>query len=332
MKREWIAKRAAAVARLLMAAVLLFGVSTCTVCDEAATPGFFEIGSLGEPSWMGVQVSGVFKLRTEVIEDPAPQRGGERMAKRVRIKRHFCSAFLLGDARTLWTNRHGFPYLQEAGSWRFPQLDVAQRLDFVLEDHEGRVVFDTREALDHARVEFAGRESWVESSEGEEPSRVLRASASDYVQIRLSRPLRGHVFEWAGRDPVVDEQVYAIGWPTATQTRRPSFGEPDSDGRTMRFTAGSVTADVPFDIVDWKDRREAFDAEGFQRTMFLTTADCELGMSGSPIVDAEGKVLGILSISFARRACPNSRQASGILWREIQRVRQRVFGRGFGNG
>lgn len=306
----------------LLAFVVLFVVPACTTCETEATPGFFTVGTLGEPRWMTRYSTGVFKLRTEVLEraDDEARVPGLAPASRGVVRRHYCTAFLFGDARTLWTNRHGFPYLQQGDEWRFPQLAPGQELEFVLEDHDGRVVFDTRRMHDRARVVFAGAESWIRMADGAAPPRVVQASASDFVRIRLSRPLDGHVFEDAGRDPSPGEQIYALGWPSPTSTREPAFGEPDSDGQSLRFTAGVVTEHVPFDIVDWKERTERFDAASFRETMFLTTADCELGMSGSPIVDANGEVLGILSISFARRACPSSRQASGILWRQIERL------------
>ena len=307
-------------ARIALAALCLAILPTCTVCDTEATPGFFTVGSFGEPSWMDPYTTGVFKLRTEVetLED-AQIAPGMRGKQRI-VKRHYCTAFLSGDARTLWTNRHGFPYVASRGDWQFPDLRPGMRLEFQLQDRDGRLVFDTRRAGDHAKVEFAGRETWVRLADGSEPPKVVQASASDFVRILLSRALDGHVFESAAREPIPGEQIYALGWPSETQNRRPSFGEPDSDGRTLRFTAGRVTDDVPFEIVDWKERTERFDASSFAELMFLTTADCELGMSGSPIVDAGGRVLGILSISFARRACPGTRQASGIRWPEVLRL------------
>ncbi|PIE22994.1 MAG: hypothetical protein CSA62_09685 [Planctomycetota bacterium] len=308
--------------RLAVAAFGLALVPSCSVCDIEATPGFYRLGSSAAPVWMQSFATGVFKLYTEGETASASQDLSSQRDSKRRSKRHYCTAFLCGDARTLWTNRHGFPYIEAQEDWRFPDLRPGMRLEFQLRNRHGQVVFDTGRAGDYATVDFAGRESWVRMEGGKRPAKLLQASASDFVRILLSRPLAGHVFEGRSQHPEPGEQVYALGWPKETQNRRPSFGEPDSDGKTMCFTAGRVTDELPFQIVDWKQRQELFDAGSFAKWMFLTTADCELGMSGSPIVDAQGKMLGLLSISFTRRNCPGARQASGIRWPEIMRLEE----------
>jgi hypothetical protein len=219
------------------------------------------------------------------------------------------TAFLAGRSDLLWTAAHLFgaaPFAHDGGhSQSLPAPE------FLLFDREGQCVLDTRER--DCAVEFA----FLGPSDG--PNRIpnelrrsvglqrLLCSADAVAVIQLScLPAGPGPLEIEAPIPAPDDPVFVLGYPRWTTTREKRYGVPDSDGMTLRASFGKVlgcgeavrilTGEDP----GWRLAEEA------DHALIAFDAEAEGGSSGSPVLGANGRVLGLLSCEVKCLDLPGS--------------------------
>lgn len=213
------------------------------------------------------------------------------------------TAFLAGKGGLLWTNAHVIDRFvkiitnlrkQSVSEW----IKRDGRLLIFLFDANGKLVFDP--FTDSAIVKInpnvskaeAGKEEWYSVD-------------SDYVGIQLSRslgtPLR------IGNPPIPGENLYRPGYPVCTGCPQNSVSEDpernrnrglgrNSDGVGLYWTGGAaqrVDSIISFLGVDPRGNYDL-------GQMVLFSADSQLGLSGGPILNTQGEVVGIFAGSKQR--------------------------------
>ncbi len=96
------------------------------------------------------------------------------------------------------------------------------------------------------------------------------APNSDIALLRLEDPLEGHVFVKADAEPLLADEVAALGYPV---------------GLELTFTQGRISG------LDRTVGTETFEGEGF----IQTDAAINAGNSGGPLVNVSGEVMGVVS-------------------------------------
>ncbi len=288
----------------LLSAIL--GLSACHSCPAPGNPGFYPLEEAKDRPFVANCARAVYRLANSYASG-----SGQRTM--------LLSAFVMGEPDLLWTNRHGFPGLEKNQVGDFTEFYEGQSLDFVLFDHRGVIVFDTKNALDHAEVVRSGNPGGFAGLDERLPF-VVRVSASDYLCVRLSRPLSGAVLRASEREARPGLPVVALGFPAATESRHAIYHRPDADGRSLRFTHGRVTEAPVGNGLTWRGKKVSFSGRSFGSQLFLTSADCASGMSGAPVLDEEGRVLGMISVSFSQAACPGFERAAAIRISTLRRL------------
>lgn len=200
------------------------------------------------------------------------------------------TAFLGKTPDTLWTNCH---IVRE---W----MTYASRKTSFTKSSQVREFF-ANEALPMELKDTQGNSVWTSTDTAVikavsvalsllEPSATCNMQ-DDMVKIQLSRPLAETGLVWAKeKDPVT--QVFMGGFPRKTTSRGP-LGKTDSDGKQFYWTFGNK-------IEKTSPEGEAYFAQKPNLDLSLTgpfsqtsLADGVEGMSGSPVMNAKGEVLGI---------------------------------------
>lgn len=168
-------------------------------------------------------------------------------------------------------------------------------LSFVLFDSEGRIAFDTRFSGDSAYPELLGSGlmvNWTKSMLGDD--------AVDFAYIKLNRPVGETSLELSDTPPVAGETLSTLGFPEVTGSRRVLENKLNSDGISQFYSPGAV---MPNDVVlkfmngpeFLKDpEAELSDLRDKAPQIFFTDGECVSGFSGSPLINRQGKVAGLV--------------------------------------
>lgn len=130
----------------------------------------------------------------------------------------------------------------------------------------------------------------------------------------------------ADKRPVSGTSVFISGFPAVTQDREKLASVPNADGG-RRVTIGKVLSmadslkrqqrdpkDVPQAILDF-----------LERTQLMTDADANIGLSGAPMLNAAGEVVGIFGQGLPHSSeYSANKMAFGVrfdIWRELTRKR-----------
>lgn len=217
------------------------------------------------------------------------------------------TAFLAGDGKTLWTNAHtieGFVKSVEKNQ----KITIEQ---LVANQHAIRVfIFDSNNDLVvnpyTSKVTIAQLPAATRSMTGDKYYSV----DNDYIILNLEKEL-GPALTWSKRGVAINHQVYIPGYAYCTGCAAPERYKteelkdlevnftsrspaPDSKGRGLVVTKGiAVMGDnTVLNFVKFPDvKTESID----QNKMIYMTADGQVGMSGAPILDKRGEVIGVFS-------------------------------------
>lgn len=189
------------------------------------------------------------------------------------------TAFLHEDRRTIWTNRHVVAPLGDLAPGMVARIVVI--------DSRDRIVFDGRAGRGTATIHAVGRpdEERLKSVKDE----GTRHLASDYALLSLDRDLPGRPLPVRHADIPVGTPLFVIGYP-GLGTGREVGGDPNA--LQLRYGRGELVIPERHRLRD-EDRSVDMDAPGYRQHMITTTADVESGMSGSPILDSDGRVVAI---------------------------------------
>jgi hypothetical protein len=212
------------------------------------------------------------------------------------------TAFLAGDSEgtTLWTNAHvvnGFLNIQALARGK-SILDIVKdkpRMLVFVFNQQGELVFDPFK--DTAQLQDTDEPSYASLIRGK-----WFAEDSDFVSMKLSRKI-GQSLKIGVRAKSGD-RLYHPGYAACTGcARNPNVTDPldnnsrgpgqDSNGIGLYWTAGeqqdlkTVTAylEVPSGMWDMYKKDQ----------MIFFSADAQVGMSGGPILNADGQVIGVFA-------------------------------------
>jgi hypothetical protein len=215
------------------------------------------------------------------------------------------TAFLAGDGSTLWTNAHVIEsYLNVVSATQGielnKQLNSKEDIRIFVFDSENQLVVDPY--AEPVRIKML-----PQLSEMAKRATNFYYNDSDYLALQLSRPI-GEALRLAATVPKPGEKTYVVGFPhctgcDASDLNLPSeelmeFADrapkPNAQGQNLQVTVGSV--------VDFEKILQPF----FEMThddfkywnidkMLYTSADSTIESSGSPILNAQGEILAILS-------------------------------------
>ena len=103
--------------------------------------------------------------------------------------------------------------------------------------------------------------------------------ASDTALLQTTRPLTGHVFGFAAKGPVVGERIGVIGFPSG------DTGLLMSSAGSKSFKEGSVNGLGRKAEIKGRTRTDLVELDALARS----------GNSGSPVIEVDGEVVGLLS-------------------------------------
>lgn len=201
------------------------------------------------------------------------------------------TAFLHGDRRTIWTNRHVIE--------SHMKLEPGQRAHVVLLDGEDRVVFDGREGSGTATIQTIGRPDAEYLSDVSEWA--LRSLASDHATLRLDRELPHAPIALSPLEPVAGTPAFLLGFPSIGTGRE--VGAPDR--QTLRYGKGVVLGPSSRRF-EHKGKTISRGDPDYRRHVLTTSADTNSGASGGPIVDERGRLLGLSAVGIKREGSSSS--------------------------
>ena len=121
--------------------------------------------------------------------------------------------------------------------------------------------------------------------------------ATDTALLRTSRPLAGHVFEFAAKGPVVGERIGVIGFPAGDS------GLLTSRAGSKSFKEGSINGLGRKAEIEGRMRTDLVELDALARS----------GNSGSPVIEVDGEVVGLLSAAPFNNDAARSRFAVSSL-------------------
>lgn len=195
------------------------------------------------------------------------------------------AVFLTDDHSTIWGALHVFRDI----------IDEKQDepIDLVLENKDNQVVFGDSSGS-HAKITLVYAEALPKLS----PEKQKEFMAVDFIRLRLSRPLNGiqplvMKKELSGS---TGDTAYSLGFPGYTSDRI-NYQQSDSDGISQYVTFGKTISIQEHMIRTKKDPTKVppETLKGVNGIMVVVDSDCYSGMSGGPIIDTTGEVIGILT-------------------------------------
>lgn len=139
------------------------------------------------------------------------------------------------------------------------------------------------------------------------PLNRLDDVAEDFVILKLpvSEPTQCLPIFWD--KPMSGDLIWALGYPDGFTTRD---GVEFTDGDTLRVSSGSVNYTVAQSLgvaVDFVKGRSNQNGQDFvkdtleyQKNIYTASVDVDSGMSGGPVVDKDGQITGVVSLSTSR--------------------------------
>lgn len=201
------------------------------------------------------------------------------------------TAFLAGEERQLWTALHNFSDLidpQIRSGVTEPKRIV---LPFALLDSSGQVVYNSIE--NPAKIESINL-SYFDLGEISRGNSCV-AMTKDWISLKLSKKI-GDSLKLSPVLPTQDQKLYLVGFPKKTEDRAAyQAGLVDSDGVSLYFTIGKQRANIGGML----ELEPCFKGLGAEKGNILyVDGDGVNGLSGAPMVDDKGEVVGIYNYSF----------------------------------
>ncbi|MBX3018094.1 MAG: trypsin-like peptidase domain-containing protein [Bdellovibrionaceae bacterium] len=278
-----------------------------------ALPGFQPAGGEAVPEPVRRAEASILKiyfpyyLTVKRAEAPAlltatllTAAGRQEIADCVNSKLEDCSiplSFVEGTAfrdrrkeDALWTNCHLVDawvrhqkYRAQIEGVNFRERLKTSTIRARVYDHRGTLLVDEADF----RMEVA------HVTEGDGPRSAGCVLADDAVRLlgpRVDRP----ALPWAKTPAQPGEATYIAGYPRQTDSRA-SMGAADSDGASFRWTLGALMGNAEFNQVlkaeNLPPEKYSFARAGIY-SLFMSNDGAE-GMSGGPVLNAQGEVLGI---------------------------------------
>ncbi len=309
--------------------VLWIGISHATVWAE---PGFYPLTDASIPAAVQQSARAVFRIKFPLVSfDPKSERGRQILATLsdavssydpyeqslmkpqvdscIANPNQICtiydrgSAFIVEQRDTLWTALHNTDIfittsartlnlnlddgINEEEMSRIKEIPIPIQLF----NQAGQKIFG--ESGDYAQVEYLDPIFQKGIPFGQE------SNFMDYVMLKLSRPLRDVTpLSFNTSNVSVGSQVFLVGFPRKTEDRV-SVGVPDSDGESSRASFGPV---ISFDE-GYRRWGLSFTGQSLPMRMLSQeselhfTADCAPGNSGGPVMDSNGRVVGLFNSS-----------------------------------
>lgn len=199
------------------------------------------------------------------------------------------TAFLDRSPDYIWTNCHiVYEWMKFAGrdqvftkSKDVRSYFASLRIPLILSNQEQQIVYGSTE--DSYLSAFMTQANFpnMDSACGRQ---------DDLVKIKLNRPLATEGLVWS--QTPAQGLLYMGGFPRSTETRQ-ALGKQDSDGLNYFWTFGvSMNFKDPVDLLylNQKPHMELVLGSSYGSGLL---ADGVEGMSGSPVLNADGEVLGI---------------------------------------
>lgn len=98
------------------------------------------------------------------------------------------------------------------------------------------------------------------------------------------------------------DDVYAVGFPSATTTRA-ALGKQDASRDTLAWTQGKFTGASALLHTELENAMYGYDTNDLLRNpFFVSNNDGEGGMSGGPVLNQSGNVIGLVTEGLFRNA------------------------------
>jgi hypothetical protein len=170
-------------------------------------------------------------------------------------------------------------------------LSRAMKLRFALFTPDGKKVFDTRDKGDYAYPKILGNGHMVKMQMG-----MLEQMPADFMWVNLSHGVGNVSLKLRQSKPLVDEKLTIVGFPGPTNTRADLEKVPDSDGKSLFWSAGKLVDSQK--VLQFHQGPAYGGLPGYteyeEQALLFTDADATRGNSGSPVLDENGEVAGLL--------------------------------------
>ncbi|MCB0355483.1 MAG: trypsin-like peptidase domain-containing protein [Bdellovibrionales bacterium] len=209
------------------------------------------------------------------------------------------TAFVTGDGTNLWTAFHNFKLLLHNSNKLFR---AKINLPFFLINVDGNVIYESY--LEPVKIDKLN----LKYLDFNDNSRCRKFNL-DWINLKLARSV-GQGLTINFNTPKETEKYYLAGFPRKT-TDRNSYSAQDSNGKQFYITTGRPRTKVNH-LVCSKEPTQ------YTKDLFYLTADSAKGMSGGPILNSRGEVIGVYNSGFPYNNRADSYLTSiGVLFSNI---------------
>ncbi len=130
-------------------------------------------------------------------------------------------------------------------------------------------------------------------------------TAQDFALIKVDVDEQVDCIKTPSRSVRQREELWALGYPAGYIER---YGNEVGDGQSLKVSTGKVDFTLAQSLghmIDFltdnteRDFQDVFaDVAEYQKTTYLAMVDVDEGMSGGPLVNREGKLMGIVSMAM----------------------------------